>query len=172
MAKPAPTILNTRELKATDSLGLVSRAEPVQPEPIARVSNRHHALARCLALGMTAHEASLSTGYCISRISILQKDELFKELCEFYKAQSVDVFKTNAEQLQGLTSEALATIRERLETEPQKISTKELVAIAQLAADRSGHGPQQTNVSVDISLSERMSRARERVQAIEGELVS
>ena len=139
------------------------------PEPIARVSHRHHALAKCLSLGMTALEASLSTGYNIKRISILQRDKLFAELVEFYEEQTVDTFKANSEQLQGLTGEAIVEIRERLEKEPEKMSTKELVEIAKLAADRSGHGPQQTQVTIDVSLSERMKRARERVNVFEGQ---
>lgn len=170
MVKNKLLLLNTRELKATDVLGLGARAR-VQPEPIARVSMRHHALAKCIALGMSSHEASLSTGYCIARISILKGDALFQELVEFYREQTVDAFKANSEGLHGLTSEALGEIRRRLEDEPDKISTRELVSIAQLAADRSGHGPQSTHVSVDISLSERMQRARERMKTIEGEVV-
>ena len=135
-----------------------------KPEPIAKASQRHHALARCLAMGMKPAEASLATGYCASRISILQQDETFSDLVSQYQAEMGDAFRANAEQLSGLTNEALTALRERLESSPEKIATKDLLEIAKLGADRSGHGPSTTtNTNVNLNLSERLRQARQRV---------
>ena len=143
----------------------------IKPVSIKEVSQRHHSLARCLASGMTMAEASLATGYSPSRISILQQDELFQNLLKFYEEKGVDLFAATTEQIAGLTTEAITTLRQRLEDDPDKVSTKDLIAAAQLAADRSGHGPQSTNVNIDVSLSERMKNARARLDAVEGEVV-
>ena len=156
-------MLATRVLQESDVLRL-GAPRGSTPEPIEKTSHRHHALARCLALGMKAAEASLATGYSLSRISILQRDELFAELVSFYKAEMADVFKSTAEQLEGLSIEALSALRDRLEDDPTKISTKDLVDVAKLAADRSGHGPQSTQTNLNINLSERMAAARKRVE--------
>lgn len=155
------TLLGERALTAGDIARLEQPVGAVV-EPIKKVSQRHHSLARCIAMGMNYTEAALTTGYGYVRIASLMQDKLFQELIAFYKAEVADVFRANAEQLQGLTNEALTELRERLENSPDKISTRDMIAIAQLAADRSGHGPQSTQTNVNVNLSERMKNARER----------
>ena len=136
-----------------------------KPFSLSKINTRHHALARCLALGMTPGEASLAVGYDPCTVSNLQRDELFKELMAFYANQAIDTFEVATEQLRGLTMEALTVLRERIEE--GDISTKELIEAAKLATDRTGHGPTSTQVNVDATpLIERMERARKRLQEV------
>ena len=158
-------ILEVRPLAESDEFRLAQRA-PVKPIPLKKMRNRHHALARCLAHGMPAHEASLATGYDQSVISILQNDELFKELLAFYRSQAVDTFQATEEQLQGLTTEAISELRDRIENAPEGISTRDLIEVSKLGADRTGHGVQSTQVSIDLNLTDRMKAARQRLSAV------
>src|SRR5262245_47529587 len=66
----------TRPLREAD-LALLSSERGIQPVALKRITERHHALARCLATGMSATEASIVTGYSPSRISILKDDPAF-----------------------------------------------------------------------------------------------
>ena len=49
-----------------------------QPPAIKHLRASHHNLAQKLASGLSNSEASLATGYSMSRISILLKDPTFK----------------------------------------------------------------------------------------------
>ena len=155
--------LAMRNLSAPDILRL-GEPRATKPEPIAKLRHRHHALARCLALGMADRDASLATGYCVSRISILKGDEMFRELVASYEADAAEAFSGVTEQLAGLTAEALTELRDKIEE--GKVPVRDLIEIAKLGADRSGHGPtstQHTRVSVD--LKERLTRAARRAES-------
>src|SRR5687768_16258292 len=69
----------TRELTRSD-LALLKTERGVQPSHIQRLSERHHALARCLASGLSVADACAITGYTPSRVSILKGDPSFEEL--------------------------------------------------------------------------------------------
>src|SRR5437763_11831740 len=66
--------------------------ESAPPPRIKRLRDSHHALARALATGSTPQQASLTTGYSLSRISILQNDPSFRELMEYYRKTSDEAF--------------------------------------------------------------------------------
>jgi len=144
---------------------------PAPLAPIKEARTRHHAVARCLAKGLSAGETALATGYTPQQITNLQKDGLFKDLLTFYKQKSIDAFEATEEALAGLTSEAIAEIRNRLELAPEAIANRDLLELVKLSADRSGHGPQATQVNVDLNLSERMKHARQRRDALQGEVI-
>ena len=64
--------------------------------------------------------------------------------------------------LAGVTGEALTEIRDKIEE--GKVPVRDLIEIAKLGADRSGHGPVLTqNSNVNVNLSERLRSARQRV---------
>ena len=53
-------------------------------------------------------------------------------------------------------------LQDRLELDPEKVSTDQLLDTIKLTADRTGNGPKQTNVNVNVNLGDRMKAARER----------
>ena len=96
-----------------------------------------------------------------SRVSILQGDPAFKELIEFYKTKVDEAFDETMEHLSGLSLDAVMELRERLESEPENFSNKELRELAKDTLDRSGYGPSsKQEVSVTHNLGERLERAR------------
>lgn len=155
-----------RELTQSD-LALLSTERGIQPSHVQRITDRHHALARCLASGMSATEAGLVTGYTGSRISILRGDPAFEELISFYRAdRGAEVLDLQAK-FTALAKDATTEIQERLELEPESFGLDQLLDTVKLAADRSGNGPQSktTNLNVNVNLGDRMKAARERVGA-------
>lgn len=157
-----------RELDEAD-IALLGEEKGSRPPPLKRIAERHHALARCLASGMRPGEAALTCGYDASRVSILQADPAFKELLEFYRDDVNRAYQGMHENLAGLSMDALAELRERLEADMQAddktLSVGQLIELTKMGADRTGFGPQSssTNVNVNVDLAERLKAARERV---------
>lgn len=152
----------SRELSRDDLFA--ERSEPVQAAPLKRITERHHALARALASGMGEGEAAAMLGFAGSRVSVLKASPAFAELLALYRREKDTAFAETAARLAGLATDAVLTLQERLEDEPEKITTGQLVEIAKMAADRSGNGPSSMQVQVQVDLGERLRRARERAQ--------
>jgi hypothetical protein len=159
-----------RELTEADLLSPVAQTQFALS--IKKIRDSHHALARVLATGSSEAEASLITGYSPSRISILKADPQFQDLLEFYRNQAKEVtadFRARMA-LTGMT--ALAELQERLEEEPEKISTALMKDIVKDLADRTGHAPNsgsKPGVNVNINLSDNMANARARVEAFKAQ---
>ena len=135
-----------------------------QAPAVRRISDRHHALARALAGGMTETEAAVCVGLSINRVSILKDDATFKELVAFYKEKVDAAYVGMHETLAGISLDAAILLRERMEDEPEKLSVTQLVELTKLGADRTGHGPsQKQDVNVNVQLGARLDAARERI---------
>lgn len=165
-AKPMSAV-QVRELDETDIM-LLQEEKGTRPPPLKRLSERHHALARCLASGMAEGDAAITCGYVLSRVSILKADPAFQELLVFYR-QSVEAKYLDMHGvLAGLSLDAATELRERLEADMQAdektLSTGQLIELTKLGADRTGFGPQSSQVNVNVDLAGRLQAARERVQ--------
>lgn len=137
--------------------------------PLMRIAERHRALARALAGGTTAEEAAVVFGYNIGTIYNLNMDPAFKNLVAFYQRSEDEIFRSTQARLTDVTHSALDLIEERLE-DPEargKVTIPQALAIAEMGADRTGHGPQSTSVAVNINagLADRAKLARERAMA-------
>lgn len=160
--------LVTREVRelVPEDLALLGTERGIQPLPIKRIGERHHALARALAAGTPSGEAAVVVGLTPSRVSILLNDPSFAELVGFYRTKVDALYIDRNEQLAGLSMDAVSELRRRLEEEPDDITVNALVEITKLGADRTGLGPKSTqDVNVNVGLSARLQEARERVAA-------
>lgn len=92
----------------------------------------HHQLAQLLVRGVTEGEASLITGYSLSRISILKSDPTFSELMANYSTQRELAFADTLDRMRVLGLSALDELQERLETSPEKWSNREIMEMAEL----------------------------------------
>lgn len=137
-------------------------------EPLKRLRERHHALARLLATGACSmSEAAIITGYGVTTISILKNDPSFKELVLFYQNEVNAEYKTMQAQLAGLGSDALDELRRRVEEAPEEIGFNTLLDVVVKIADRTGNGPSsssKTEVNVTIDLASKMKAARARAR--------
>lgn len=155
-----------RELVA-DDLALLGEEKGSAAPPLKRISERHHALARCLAGGMKEAEAVVVCGYTLSRISILKADPAFRELLSFY-ADNVDKQYIGLhERLSSLAQDAAAIMQDRLEEVGDQVSMAQLSDIIKLGADRTGHGPQSqaTTLNINVDMAGRLEAARKRANA-------
>lgn len=152
-----------RELEEAD-LALLGEERGVKPHGIKKLRDRHHALARCLADGLTDAEASAVTGYDGSRISVLKGDPAFKELVEFYRANRDAQYVEMHEALAGLGRDAVLELRDRMEDEPEKFTNKELRELVTNLADRTGHGPTSKQEHTHtVNVGARLEAARQRM---------
>lgn len=157
-----------RELDSAD-IALLQEERGSRAPALKRLSERHHALARCLASGMAEADAAITCGYVGSRVSILKADPAFQELLAFYRQQVDGKYLDMHGVLAGLSLDAAMELRERLEidieSEAKKISVTQLMELTKLGADRTGFGPQSSQLNVNVDFADRLKAARERVAA-------
>lgn len=147
-------------------IALASVPKGMAAPPLKRLRDRHHALARALSSGMSEADAAALTGYDISRVSILKADPTFRELLEFYRGTVTEAYLDMHAQLAALGMDAADELQHRLETNPESLENKELMALVTISADRTGHGPQSKslNVNVNVGLADRMQQAMRRAR--------
>lgn len=141
--------------------------------PLKRIKDKHHNLARLIASGLySQQDASIMAGYRPGSATRLMSDPTFRELVQFYRTDNQRIARGTIERLAGVGADALDVIEERLENPETrvKIPTSELRAIAEMALDRTGYGPQstQTNVNVHVGLADKLEAARRRAQQSAG----
>lgn len=147
-AKRQPVFLSyQRDLEKSDlALVLNPPEKGIITNPIAKLRNSHHMLARLLAEGRRNGECSLMTGYSPSRISILQHDPAFQDLLAYYKANTEAKYLDVHERLATLGLATIDELQERLEDNPDGFSNKDMLALAEFALDRSVTKDQRKNV--------------------------
>lgn len=162
--------MQVRALDAND-LVLLNEEKGSKAPAIKRLAERHHALARCLASGMSPSNSAITCGYSASRVSILQDDPAFRELLEFYREDVNRQYRDMHERLAGLSMDAAdelaSRLEEEIEAEEKKFSVGQLMEVVKLGADRTGFGPHtsSTNLNVNVDLATKLKAARERVAA-------
>lgn len=154
-----------RPLTAAD-LALLEAPRGVVSSPIKKLRESHHLLARCIAMGWSLREIADKTGYSYSRISILKNDPTFAELIAYYRAK-VDEMRDIAQrdhftQLAALHTDVVEEIHDRVQDQPELISTDTLIDLAKFTADRVGLGPTHKNVNVNFDLAGRVAAGRQR----------
>jgi hypothetical protein len=138
-AKRQPTFMSyQRDLNKGD-LDLVQNPpeKGILTNPVVRLRNSHHMLARLLAAGRRPGECALMTGYSPSRISILQNDPAFQDLLAYYSANTEAKYLDVHERLATLGLASIDELQERLEENPDKFGNKDLLALAEFSMDRS-----------------------------------
>ena len=159
------TVEYIRDLAPAD-LALLEVERGIKPPGIKQLRDSHHALARILSMGTHPAEASLITGYSLSRISILQGDPTFRELLKFYRGRKEEVVADVLGRMSAVHLEALAELQERLHDTAEQFTPGMLLEIVKTLADRTGYGPQpkSTNTSTtNIGIAVTLERARQRV---------
>ncbi len=161
--KPLTAVLN-RPLTEQDILSLQEERQTQAPK-IRKLRDRHHALARAIASGLSESDASILCGYDKSRVSILKGDPAFSELVTFYRGKVDEKYYGMHERMAGLGQDAVDELADRLEDGPEDFSINQLLELTKGMADRTGHGVStKAEVNVKFGLAERLASARQRTE--------
>lgn len=140
--KPSPLSVEVeRSLREDDILTLNETEIGVKTPALQRIRDTHHHVARLLSEGLSNVEVSAISGMSPSRISVLRNDPAFQDLLEFYSTVQKEHWGNVQERLAMVSLEATAELHERLVEDPKSVKTTELVEIAKMGLDRTGHGP-------------------------------
>ena len=128
-----------RELNAGDKDMLENPPANGLPTPmLQKLRASHHMLARLLAEGRRDVEVAMVTGYSQVRIGVLKHDPAFQELVAYYAGQTEVRYLDLHSRLATLGADTVEVLQERVDEEPEKFTTNELLKIAEMALDRSG----------------------------------
>lgn len=133
-----------REVNEADILALQHAPEGslgLAAAPLLRIRTQHHMLARLLAEGRSQNDCSLITGYSPSYISTIQGDPAMNDLIAYYKTQVEEIFIDVHSRLAALGLTTIEELQARITENPNDFSARELMELATLTLDRSGHGP-------------------------------
>lgn len=138
----------TRPLNAEDvaiAQATPEGALPTSTAPLVKqLRQRHHQLAQLLAKGVRELEASIQTGYSLSRISILKADPAFRELLKYYSDQERAASVEMTERLAQLGIATIEELQYRLDEDPESFENTELMKMSEMLLDRTGHGKSST----------------------------
>lgn len=164
-------VVAVRPLTPADLALLASEREVPAPSVAVKLRDRHHALARCLAQGMSQAEASMITGYNQPWISTLLRDPTFQALVADYASIEAGLQAEFMERASVLSLTAMNNLQDALEDDAKPVPLSMTLEIAKFAADRTGHAPVQKslNINANVDLGSRMEAARRRLaEVVEG----
>ncbi len=160
-------IVSTRPLTREDILAF-NAAPPKTPpvKPLQRIRDRHHAIARGFASGLSNVQISAIYGMAYNRVCVLRTDPSMEELIAFYRGQINQEFVDMHARMATLSSSAVEELQTRLEDNPEEFTVNDLREIGKTFADRTGHAPVAKSVSVNVNLgmASRLEEARRRAR--------
>ena len=146
-----PTIISVEVMSREEGQSLQKREITGDGGELQRMSERHHTLARLLALGnFTQAKIGSITGYHPSTISILKRSPAFQELLAYYRGMIDENVLDYTDRIAYLTGLTLERLQQQLEENP-KLTPGFLESMFKTLADRSGHGPVNRSQSLHVS---------------------
>lgn len=123
------------------------------PQMLKTIRTSHHRVARFLADGMTPIQVAAITGYSVDRIYGLQQDTVFKGLLKHYTDAVEEHITDTAGLVLDLANDALGVLSERMESDSESFTVKELTELSKVTLDRSGHSPVHKSENLNINCS-------------------
>ena len=156
----APPYAVARNLTADDVLAIALGNEGAEDVPLLKkVRARHHSLAKLIAQGVPNVEIGAILGMQPAWISTCKRDPAMAELIGYYEGLEKEHWDRAradmASRLAELGFSAIEELHDKLEREPEKFTAKELLAIVEATADRTGHGKTSTlNSNLNLGMSD------------------
>lgn len=107
---------------------------------LKKIREKHHSVARLVASGMQQSLVASLSGYTEAWLSTLLNNPAMQDLVAHYRASHSNAAEVIAERLREAGLGALEKLVEQMEGEG--LDPQELLGLAKLGLDRSGHGPQ------------------------------
>lgn len=170
---PVPVVLETTPLTLQEVQSLeYADAQVSVPLPFVedfnagRIRATHHGIARDLAQNKSHLSISRTYGVHPNTVEVLLAAPAFQSLVEEYKkelAAGNEVEFSLPNKMRAAAHDSIDLLRERMATEPQSISTRELLSISETTLDRTGYGKVTTQVVQNTGLqSDELSRIKSR----------
>ncbi len=164
------TILSVRPLTEADLSHLRERS--VQ-QPIQKMRDSHHRVARLLASGIYKdYEVAAICGYSLAMIGILKRDPAVAELLAHYRALSfneeADTISEAKERKLRILTKADRKLEDLLDDD-EPMSPQQVLAIAADAHDRVGLTKKQTNFNVNVGMGDKLAAALARSKKVAAE---
>lgn len=138
-----------RDATEQDIAVLVSTPLGAKSRPLQSLRAIHHSMAILLSQGKGPTEVARICGYSVGRIQSMKQDPAFRQLVSHYTKMGELALADVYSQLKDLGQGAIAALNERLESDPDSISSKDLTRLVEVTADRTGHGPTKTVKTID-----------------------
>lgn len=144
---PAKVITCTIEgaIEAEDLRRLLDRRSAaevpmgLQAGDLAKVREQHHVVARYVASGMQQTIIASLTGYTEAYVSVLLNNPAMQELIGYYRSNHINAAAAVGEKLKHVALKAVEKLEGQLDDD--ELGANELIQVAKLGLDRSGHGP-------------------------------
>ena len=148
-----------RKLNGDDKLLVAAEGAEKAPglrhaaEEISELTFRHHTVAKYLAAGMSAVEASAMSGYSPTVIRGFVGQPLFQELVAHYEQLEEARAAPVADALTVLGMQAAQRLSDRVERVGEVMDTGELRQIMSTALDRAGFSPKTRTESISVTMT-------------------
>ena len=167
-----PEITGIRSLARADLSVLLEKRPKTE---LKSITDKHHRIARAVAAGLSNIDVAAICGITANRVAILKVDRTFIELSAHYRgivtADFVAATDSYLEVLLANKLKAEVMLGDKLDAAidgDEFLPTRDLMAIARDAADRTGHGKVQTNMNVNVDFASKLEAARRRSATARG----
>jgi len=137
----------SRELTAKDILDLQDahgRGIGQEKRSLSKVRHNHHIIAQLLAKNLEYSEVAEISGYSIERISTLACDPTMEELIEHYREAARDIAVDLGSRYRAIVGVASEELLERVEEQPEELTSMQLLDVVERLGDRCGMGPKSS----------------------------
>lgn len=141
ITRPRAVTVIGAELLSYSDLDRLTERRGVGGARLKNVRQVHHKIARMMAAGMSNVEISAVVGFHHSRLSILRNDPAFQELLVHYENEEEEIWHDVREQAAELGTTAVQEIHQRILEHPEKVATRDLIAVMEKGLDYGGKKP-------------------------------
>lgn len=143
----------------------------VTQDNLKAIRHTHHRLAQLLAVGVDETKAGRLCNYSPARVSVLKADPAFRELLAYYSANVAEEYADFVANAADLSMDTLQELQRRLDESPETFSIAQLNELLKTLADRSGHGPVNKSVSVNVNvdMAKKLEAARARLRSVDND---
>ncbi len=160
LRRETPVVLAMRPLEPGEQA-----SARVKIPQVKVLRDRHHHMAKLVAMGLRPFEVAEQGGYSISTVSLFLHDPAFQELVAMYSGADLEAFRQERDEYYASVNHnrnlAARQINDQLveaDETGEKIPISRLVTVHADAADRTGYG-KQTNYTVKLDFAAELDRA-------------
>jgi len=163
-----PTNLEVVKVLSKEDLAELELPTDYSAPAVKKMRDRHHSIARMIALGIPNTQIGAVLNISSNRISTLISNPAFAELVSFYRAEAGTEFRDMIARFTDLGLEISGELLSRIDASPESFSAGELRELLKVVADRAGFSPVQKKMEISGRIpDEVMARVKTAAEARE-----